>query len=319
MNYCIVGSELYLIQKKVNEILEAAGVKENDLNVVHFNASTKDFTIQEVIDDCNTLPFLEEKKVVLVRNPVFLSTLKSLSDKEASLLQAYLENSPKHCDLIFYGDITVDKRKKLVKLIQKQCRYHTMEKLSDQEFRNYVLTSIKERGIDLTSLANETLMKQLSNDLQAFHMELEKLSLYSGQLDEKIIEQLVTRPLDEDVFHLVNAVVQKNMKEAFTRWKDLQILNKDPIYLISILSSQFRLLYQVSVFLEMGMTQNEIQSELKVHPFRVTKAIEALRGLSKERCLFLLNELAICDQGFKNGTMDKNIGFELFLIKTAGR
>ncbi len=317
MNYCIVGSESYLIHQKLDEIITSLDLVENDLNVSFFDATANDFSIQALIDSCNTLPFFGDKKAVIVKNPLFLSTAKSLSDKEMTCLQEYLMNSNPQCILIFCGVFSLDKRKKICKLIQKECRFFQFEKLNPQDFQDYVNQELNQGEIKITPEAKKILLKRLSNDLAILHMELEKLRLYGGLIDESIVSQLVTRPLDEDVFHLVNAVVSRDMKEAMLLWKDLQVLNKDPIYLIALLSSQFRLLYQVKVYLDMGMDQKFIQSELKVHPYRITKAMEALRNLSKERCLFLLNALAQCDQDFKSGLLDKTMGFELFLIKTA--
>ncbi len=317
MNYCIVGTEGYLINQKIKEVMKSSDIHENDLNVTFFDATANEFSIQSLVDDCNTLPFFGDKKIVVVRNPVFLSTTKSLGDKESAILQEYLQDPNPSCDLIFCGAITVDKRKKLVKFMQKECRFFQIDKLSPQEFISYVNSEVNRNNIELTSDAKQLLLDRLPNDLESLHRELEKLSLYNGKIDREMVSSLVTRPLDEDVFHLVNAVVQQDMKQALHLWRDLQVLNKDPIYLVALLSGQFRLLYQVKVFLEMGMDQRAIQSELKVHPFRVTKAIEALRGLSKERCLFLLNKLAECDQKFKMGLLDKTMGFELFLIEIA--
>lgn len=317
MNYCIVGNEPYLVQRKMNEIVTAAGIQENDLNVTFFDASNHDFSIQSILEDCNTLTFFGDKKIVVIKNPLFLSATKSLSDHDANLLMEYLKNSNPECDLIFMGSVTIDKRKKIVKQIKEQCLFFELNKLSDQEFTSYVNSSLDSKKINLTISAKKMLHERLFNDMGSFHMELEKLSLYDQTIDEVIVGNLVTRPLDEDVFHLVNAVVQKNLKEAMTLWRDLQVLNKDPIYLIALLSSQFKLLYQVKVFSDRGLSESSMVSELKVHPFRVKKALEAVRMLSKDRCLYLLNTLAILDQDFKMGMVDKTTGFELFLIKTA--
>ena len=52
--------------------------------------------------------------------------------------------------------------------------------------------------------------------------------------------------------------------------------------------------------------------QLKVHPFRVKKAHEAVARLNSERLLEILNDLAELDQRFKSGTLDRRLGFEMF-------
>ncbi len=317
MNYLIVGTESYLINKKLTEILSESGASTSELNVGLFDATANDFSIQSVIDDCNTPPFFGDKKVVIIKNPNFLSTTKSLNDKELALLEEYIKDPSSDCDLIFCGALALDKRKKIVKIMQKECQYFQLDKLALPEFQNYVRKELKNNSLNITSKGLEELFSRIPLDLDNFYMELQKLSLYEGELGKEVISKLITRPLDEDVFHLVNAVVSKDLKTVFHVWRDLSILNKDPIYLIALLSSQFRLLYQIKVYLDLGMNQKMIQDHIKVHPYRVKKAIESLRGLSKERLLELLNSLAELDQNFKKGILDKSIGFELFLIKTA--
>lgn len=317
MNYLVIGNEQFLLKKQLNEILKENSVDNNSMDTIFYDGSANDFSITAVIDDCNMLPFFNEKKTVVLSSPLFLTTQKGLNDADSDLLEKYLKNPSPMTDLIFYGDVTLDKRKKMVKLIQASCRSFQCDRLSPQEFNTYVSKQMNQAHIAITHDAKTTLMNRLPNDLENFHSELDKMMLYGEQLDSEAITKLISRPLDEDVFHLVNDVVNRNMKGALHLWNDLYMLNKDPIYLVALLASQFRLLYQVKTYLDLGYREKDIQKELKVHPFRVTKAIESLRGLSKERCLEILNALAELDQSFKMGLSDKKAGFELFLIRTA--
>ena len=58
-------------------------------------------------------------------------------------------------------------------------------------------------------------------------MEMEKLELYGGVISSDVVERLVTRPLEEDVFQLVNAVVDRDLRKSFHMWQDLCVLNQD--------------------------------------------------------------------------------------------
>ncbi|MEG0238800.1 DNA polymerase III subunit delta [Anaerorhabdus sp.] len=317
MNYLILGSESFLLRKELKKIIAQNGNDSNSMDTIFYDGQSSDFSIHTVLEDCNTPPFFNEKKTVIVNNPTFLSAQKSLSDNEIASLEKYLKNAAYDADLIFYGDVTVDKRKKIVKLIQSNARCYQFDRLSPQDFKTYVLKNIKENHIELTSDGKEELLSRLPSDLENFHSELEKMILYGKPMNKNDVMHLISRPLDEDVFHLVNDVVSRNIKGALHLWNDLFVLNKDPIYLVALLASQFRLLYQVKTYLDMGQSEKDIVKELKVHPYRVTKAIESLRGLSKDRCLDILNALAELDQSFKMGLLDKKVGFELFLIRTA--
>lgn len=314
MNYLLIGNENFLLKKQLKELLKEC---KSEMDVYFYDALSNDFSISQVLDDCNMPPFFSDKKVVIIQNPIFLSALKSLSDTEVVELDKYLKKSSLDTDLIFYGDISLDKRKKIVKSIQNNCRVYQFDKLSVQDFNTYVMQQSQKNKLTFSTDAKNELFYRLPNDLESFHSELEKMCLYGKHFEKEDIIHLVSRPLDEDVFHLVNAVVNRNIKQALHLWEDLYVLNKDPIYLVALLASQFRLLYQVRVYLDQGMNERMIQQHLPVHPYRVTKSIESLKDLSAQRCLAILNSLAELDQSFKMGLIDKKVGFELFLIRIA--
>ena len=318
MNYCLYGNETYLLKKKLDEI-----VKENDpegtgLNTVIINGQSSDFNLTSVLDECWMIPFLAEKKTVILRNPSFLTTQGSLNDKETSALDQYLKQGCPSTDLIFYCESeSMDQRKKLVKQIRKTCRCFEMKQLNEWEFQSYVNKQLSEHQLILSKEAMKELMDRLPLNLEIFHQELEKLLLLGKKISAEDVIHLVSRPLDEDVFHLVNAVTQHDLKRAMHLWRDLDVLNKDPIYLVTMLSYQFRLMAQVKMLSDRRMSESMMAQMLKVHPFRVKKAKEAVSRMTTERCLELLNDLAELDQSFKKGTLDRKQSFELFLIKAA--
>ena len=318
MNYLLYGTESFRLKKKLEEILTANDPQRSSLNCFFYDGSAADFRIQDVLEDAWTIPFFAEKKTLVIRNPQFLYSTGSLKEKDSAALEAYLKQSCPSTDLIFYAQAeSVDQRKKLVKLIIKTCRVFNMKKMDEREFRAYVIQTLKEHHLQLDPDALSELLSRLSDDMESFHHELEKLELFGSRIHREDVVHLVSRPLDEDVFHLVNAVAAQNLKQALHLWADLSVLNKDPIYLVALLASQFRLMNQVSMLADHRMTEREIAAQLKVHPFRVKKALEARASLSSQRLLSILNDLAVLDQNFKNGITDRKLGFELFLIKAA--
>ena len=318
MNYLLYGSETYRLKKKLDELLKANDPENTGMNTVVYEAGNADFQLRAVLEDAWTIPFFAEKKTVVVRNPVFLTTSGSLNEKDGKALEEYLNHSCPSTDLIFCGEFeNLDQRKKLVKLAVKTCRVFTMKRLDEREFRSYVNQQLSAHPLILSREAMDELMQRLPLDLDSFHQERIKLTLFGTKISRDDVVHLVSRPLDEDVFHLVNAVITHDLKQAMHLWHDLDSLNKDPIYLVALLASQFRLRAQVRMLSDRRMSESMIAQQLKVHPFRVKKAHEAVARLNSERLLEILNDLAELDQRFKSGTLDRRLGFEMFLIKAA--
>ena len=75
-----------------------------------------------------------------------------------------------------------------------------------------------------------------------------KLCLYSKHITHMILfDELVSKPLDENVFALTSAILQKDRRKMFSIYHDLMILNEEPIKLIVLIAGQMRLIYQVKL------------------------------------------------------------------------
>lgn len=314
MNYVLYGSEEFLINKRVSEIISGS-VKMLD-SVTYLDM--KDVSLEYALEEAQMIPLFEDKKVIVLRHSSFLGS-KSEKGNELEQLIDYCSVTNPQTDLIVIADDGIDERKKLIKELRSLMKFEEFKPLDEMDRKQYVTGFIKKYSINISDSAKSYLLSVLPNDMRAMQGELEKLSLYDGVVDESIIRMLVTRPLEDDVFKLVNAVVNRNMKQALLIWQDFLVLNKEPLALIGALASQFRFCYQVSALKREGYTEHEIANKLECKPYRVTKTMESIRSASPERFLRYLNELSILDTGIKSGKMDKKLGFELFLLKVGGK
>ncbi len=314
MNYMIYGEEAYQVRKTIDRIIKKEIGCRDDMNTAVYQAQHAD--LDTILADAMTIPFFNEKKCVLVENADFLSTTPTKS-VDLTKLEAYFQEPMDSTVLILSGTFAkLDMRKKSVKKMRSLCEVIVCNKLDRKSMPAYVHEQVQKRGLTLTPSTVNCLMKRLPCDIGIIQNELDKLALYDDVIDEHIVKQLVTRSLEEDVFALVNAVVDKNMRRCFSIWEDLQVLNKDPIYLIALISSQFHLLYQVKCAQLQGMTYpDEIASQCSLHPYRVKLALEIVHRFSIDKLLHVLAQLAQLDQSIKAGRVDKKLGFELFLLR----
>lgn len=317
MNYVVYGEEQYQVKKMITAITKKEVGNSDDMNTTQYDATN--ISIDVILEDAETIPFFADKKVIIVHRANFLSASND-TDIDLSRLEEYVTHPLDSTVLILSGSYAkLDTRKKIVKKLSSLCEVHVCNKLDKNSLPSFVKEEIAKRHMDITLDAYRLLCERLPFDIGVIHHELDKLELYQNKIDVNVVKQLVTRSLEEDVFALVNAVVEKNMKRCFQIWEDLQILNKDPIYLIALIASQFHLLYQVKVELMKGNTaQDGIAKSLGVHPYRVKLALPVCHRLSIDAILDVLNQLAELDQNIKAGRIDKTLGFEMFLLDVKG-
>lgn len=315
LNYVLYGEERALLQKTLSLL-----IKENSGNDM-MNTVTYDLANQSlaaVLDDAQTIPFFGERKVVVAAHADFLSGGGELPEG-IEALETYLKAPLASTVFILTGDFAkLDSRKKIVKLVQKTCKVLVFSKLDDFGKMNYVKEQIAKRNMHLDEDAFQELLKRLPTDVGEIMQAMDKLELLQGNIHKTDVRALVMRPLDDNVFDLVNAVVRKDIRQSFHLWQDLSALNKDAVYLIAMLASQFRFLYQVKSLQLQGCGEREITQQLGAHPFRVKKSLESVRDLRAQELMATLAALADLDQQIKSGRIDKDMGFELFLLRIQG-
>lgn len=315
MNYCIYGNESLRVKEKIKSITKQWLKEESDLNMTVYDAAANDFSVSAVLEDCWTIPFLSEVKVILVRNAGFLSTAAALPEADQNRLLDYFKSSCKETVLILSGDFEkMDSRKKLVKAMNKLVECIQCNHMETPQFHAYVRQACQKNHLNLDKMAMDELLSRLLPDLQNFQNVLAKLMLYPEPLDQKSIAKLVARPLEDNVFELVDAVVQSDLKKAMHLWRDLQVINTDPIGLVSLIGNQFRLLYQIKTLHEQGQSEASMASLLKIHPYRIKLGQQSCRRITHQRLGKLITLSADLDQRFKMGTVERTLGFENFLI-----
>ena len=316
MNYVLYGEEQYLLQESLTRIVKEHVPDANELNKIVYDADITD--METILEDATTIPFFSACKIILVYHANFLGTANEHAVDTAAL-ERYLDQPMESTVMVLIGDFEkLDARKKIVKKVQKTCRVLQYRKLDEQGKYSYVQEKIKKRGLQVEPSAMQVLLNRLPLDIRTIQTELEKLELYGGMISADVVEKLVTRPLEEDVFQLVNAVVERDLKKSFHMWQDLCVLNKDAIYLIALLASQFRFLYEVKALMLQGKGKDAIKDELKAHPYRVQLTMKTAQRLSIGYLMEILEQLATLDQNLKAGRLDKKLGFEMFLLGIQG-
>jgi DNA polymerase-3 subunit delta len=148
---------------------------------------------------------------------------------------------------------------------------------------------------------------------------MDKISNYSSTISLEDIKLLVNEPLNENSLELLNYLVENKKELALKTYKDLIIKNNDPVYLISMLSSQLKFLNMVYYLNKTEKkTKDEIASILKVSPGRIYFTLKNLKNLNQKILDNSFEQLYKLDKDIKLGNINKYVGFELFILNFGG-
>lgn len=310
MNYLLYGTEQFLINKEIKNIIDK--LKIDDINISKYDLEVN--TIKEILEDANTLSLFSTNKLIIVEKSfVFSRTTKKIDYIE--LLEEYLKNPNKDVTIIFINNNeNIDNVKKIVKYIKDNGVIKEFNPLKNSN--SIVKTMFDDYKISSSDI--EYLINRIGNNLEIIYQEIEKLKMY--KLDDKIItrkdiDDLTVENINIDIFKFVDDIINKNKENAIKTYKELLKLNEEPIKIITLLASKFRLMYQASVLSKKGYTEDDISEILKTHKYPVHLAIVAGYKYNPKILLKYLEDLADLDIGIKSGEKDKNLSLELFILE----
>lgn len=318
--YLLYGQEKYLIQEFIRYLTQKCIEPDHrDFAVSKFDLS--EMPVDAVLEDAETLPFLVPRKLIIAKDAVFFTGAKDSSkiDHDLDRLMQYLQSPVDFTVLVFTVQAEkLDERKKLVKYMKEKGWAVPFLTLSSEELSLWVKRQAEQAGAKMADDAADALIRAAGTHLQTLSMEIEKLSMYCGAggvIDAYTVERLVPRGTEQNVFLLIEEMVQLRLDRALSILYDLLKQREEPVKLLALMARQFRLILQVKELSRQGYTQQQTASAVGAHPYAVKIAADQGRRYEEARLRSILTELAELDYRMKSGTIDKVLAMELFLLK----
>ena len=209
--YFLMGEEPYYIDK-LTEFIEQNVLEEHERD---FNQSIlygRDVTMEDVIGTAKRFPMMADRQVVVVREAQELS-------RTIDKLEAYAENPQQTTVLVFaYKYKTLDKRKKITKLLDKVGVVYESKKLYENQVGDWIKRVLAAQGYGIEPKAAAILVEFLGTDLSKINNEVEKLKIILPKghiLTPSDIEENIGFSKDFNNFELRKAIGEKNQVKAY--------------------------------------------------------------------------------------------------------
>ena len=313
----LYGTNIIRIEDKIKSIAKEYVGTLDDFNYTKINF--KDTPAEQIIEEAQTLPFLADRKVIVVEEAVLFTAQKTGTavNHNIDLLIDYLKNKSDDT-LIIFTVITekLDKRKKITKLMAERGKQIEINEMNEKELTNYVRSVFDRNELEISTEALNLLLEKTSYKYEAVHNEVTKLVLYAeGNVTVDDVENVVSVSLEQNVFLLTDFILKNEKQKAVRLARELILQKEEPMKLLHLVIGQFRLLYQVKILNGEGYQEDNIARTLKVHPYRVKLAQRHTRKYPLE---VLLEKMIICrniDYKFKSSYLDRDTLFELFILE----
>jgi DNA polymerase III subunit delta len=316
------GLESFLMEEACNHLKDQVPEEERDWNLLMIDLD--EIPLEQVIQEAETPSFFGGKRLILVKNATFLTTAKPKREQNQNIDDwlDYLSRPSENSAIVFtVVNDKLDKRKKVVKQMEKIASATKFDPLKGQALLKWVMDRFRMLGVKINRDVCISFIQVLGNDLRLINQECVKLSLFvgvKGVITQEIIDQLIPRTLENNVFQLTEKLAEKKIAEVWQIWEDLLTQKEEPIRILALMTRQFRLLYQTKVLSARGMGASEIAKMLGVHPYPVKLAISHSGSFSLEQLKKYLSLAISADQDIKSGKIEKVLAVEQIFLAIHG-
>ena len=274
-------------------------------------------SLSEVLAEASYISLFAEQKFIIVKNSLFFTSLKE-NESELELLYQYMANPVSLTTLIFTTYEKIDMRKKISKTFKEKYPIISVNDLTNDDLIIKIKEIINKNKYHTNLDVIKYIINCCQNNYDLIYNELSKIFLYYNEPQEiqmKDLKEIISKPLQDNNFKFIEAIVDKNWFLALKILDDLYALKVDPIALIILLAREYRLMYSVNLLMRNGYKKNDILKTLNLQNWQVDKLLKKSNYYYPDDLKNYLQKLAIIDSEIKKGNIDRFIGLKTFLLE----
>nr|WP_291234474.1 DNA polymerase III subunit delta [Frisingicoccus sp.] len=305
--YLIYGEEDYL-RKQYKDRMREALIGDDTMNYNYYEG--KGISVKELIDVGETLPFFNERRLIVVENSGFFSS----SQEE---LAGYLKEKPETTCFLFV-EKDVDKRNKLFKTVSSLGYAANMTAPDERTLIRWIGGILKKEQRFMREDAMRHFLERIDTDMENIRRELDKLVVYTDGAQEITvgdIDEVCTVYTESQVFDMVRSVAEKQQSKALELYYDLIAQKEAPMRILYWITRQFNQLYQIKDLQSKGYPDHVIAERMGVRDFVVRKNKTLCQRFSLEE---LRKSIQICverEEDVKTGRLNDRMAVELLIIQ----
>ena len=309
--YVICGKDEYLVGNSCKELLDRL-LPEDQRAMSLYQPDANQANITTVLDELRTLPFLAERRVVLIK-------------KAGPFVTAYRENIEKYLDdpatkgvLILTLD-SWPKTTRLAKKLPKVGQLIEIGPLKPWEMPRFIADHIKQKFDKSISKDTAQLLVELAGDDPGrLSSEAEKLCMYVGekkQIASADVEALIGHNRMFNAFAVIDAVTIGDTTSAVQRLRNMFDSDKSTEFtVVGAFAYHFRRMFKAKALIEKGVNRQQAARQAGIWS-NADAFFRQLGRMSLDRIGAIMSELARIDHAMKTGATTARVAIERLVIR----
>ena len=343
--YVLCGEEDYFRTYYKKSLKNAIMPEDDGINFTEF--SGKGVRENEIMDIARTIPFLGDRRLVIVNDSGLLNpaSKKKKSSDDESEEESLQETSKKKDDygladffaeipettVLIFNEEKVNRTSKIFKAAAKYGYVASFNPIPEKEdgirrVQGYVAGKLKRENVNMTNGAFKLFIDRTGTDLRTVFTELEKLISYvygKGVITEEDVAKLLPDRIENKIFVMTEAMTNRDQRSALKVYYDLlRIKDEKPVMILAAIYKQYHQLYVIKKLSVEGMSSADILKAADVRSDSDYIYKKLLRIAGQYTYAELEHAMKMCldyDKQFRSGKIKDVIAVELVIVAMSSR
>lgn len=317
--YIIFGEDGFLKKNYVDKISKLTADKDDVFNYSKFSNESD---LQEVYDALSQLPFMSDKKFVLLTDYDFEKCSKNDFEKLCALMG---EGGDSAVFVLWFDSMEIDhkkntKFKKLATAAEKAGGAAViLNHRSTPELVKMLIDGALKRGAVFEPSAARYLVETAGEDIFTLQNELEKLCSFvnGGTITKQTVDLVSVKTVEASVYNLSAEIIGCRLEGAFKILDDLFFMRIEPVVILYAVSSSYIDMHRVAVCKKSGKTLKEAAEIFgyKGREFVLERAAKNLSRLNDEKLRLSFEALFNADKLLKSFGSEPRVVLEQLIVR----
>jgi DNA polymerase-3 subunit delta len=302
------GQDSYRSRQKLKDIVDRyKKIHKSGLSLTYFNGENLKF--EDFKDAIQQVSMFEEKKLLILSN-VFAN-----ADFKEKFLKNFKEFSETKDTILFYEDNKILGKDKLFNFLKKKAKMQDFSVLEKGKLRAWVGQEFLRFKAEATPEAVVKLIEFAGSDLWLLSNEIKKLVNYKKGREIGVgdVALLAGPRIETAIFKTIDAISQKNKKQALLLIHQHLAKGDSPLYLLSMINFQFKNLLIVKDLMEKREPYYLISKKAQLHPFVVRKSYQQAGKFTFSELKKIYQKIFQVDLEIKTGRVSPETALDLLI------
>ena len=304
----LYGQDSYRSRQKLKDIIERyRKIHKSGLSLTYFDGESLKF--DDFKDAIRQVSMFGEKKLLILSN-VFAN-----QDFKEKFSESFKELSEAKDVILFYEADKILSKDKFFNFLKSKGKVQNFSPLGGEKLKAWLKQEFLKFKAEVSPEAIARLIDFAGNDLWLLSNEVRKLASYKrgGKIDVKDVALLVSPKVETAIFKTIDAISQKNRKQALSLIHQHLGKGDNPLYLLSMINFQFKNLLIVKDLMEKNEPYYSILKTAQLHPFIVRKSYQQAGKFTFVELKKIYQKIFQADIDIKTGRVSPETALDLLI------